>query len=147
LSDTDLSAMAVYLKTLGEGAGSGAAVESTEPGPPATAAGPGVKLYVDHCAACHGERGEGVPGAYPSLAGNRAVTMAMSANLVRIVLEGGFAPSTAAHPRPYGMPPFAQTLSNEDVASLLTHLRGSWGNRAAAVSPVEVNRYRGSGAR
>jgi mono/diheme cytochrome c family protein len=44
------------------------------------------------------------------------------------------------------MPPFAQTLSDDDIAALLTHLRGSWGNRAAAVSSVQVNRYRGSGA-
>jgi mono/diheme cytochrome c family protein len=28
----------------------------------------GATLYQDHCVACHGERGEGVPGAYPALA-------------------------------------------------------------------------------
>lgn len=144
LSDVDLGAMATYLKTLG--AGSVAAAGPAIPGVSAPA-GRGVKLYEDHCAACHGDQGAGVAGAYPPLAGNRAVLMAMPANLVRIVLEGGFAPSTAGHPRPYGMPPFAQTLSNDDIALLLTHLRSSWGNRAEAVSAVEVNRYRGSGAR
>lgn len=144
LTDADLGAMASYLKTLG--AGSVAAAEPAVPGASAPA-GRGAKLYEDHCAACHGDQGAGVAGAYPPLAGNRAVLMAVPANLVRIVLEGGFAPSTAGHPRPYGMPPFAQTLSNDDIAVLLTHLRGSWGNRAEAVSAVEVNRYRGSGAR
>lgn len=144
LSDVDLGAMATYLKTLG--AGSVAAAGPAIPGVSAPA-GRGAKLYEDHCAACHGDQGAGVAGAYPPLAGNRAVLMAMPANLVRIVLEGGFAPSTAGHPRPYGMPPFAQTLSNDDIALLLTHLRSSWGNRAEAVSAVEVNRYRGSGAR
>ena len=149
LSDADLGAMAVYLKTLGEAQGDlqAAAPATAEPGP-ATAADPhGAKLYTDHCASCHGERGEGVAGAYPRLAGNRAVTMAVPANLVRIVLEGGFAPATAGNPRPYGMPPFAQTFSNDDVAAVLTHLRRSWGNRAEAVTPVDVNRYRDSGAR
>lgn len=144
LSDVDLGAMATYLKTLG--AGSVAAAGPAIPGGSAPA-GRGAKLYEDHCAACHGDQGAGVAGAYPPLAGNRAVLMAVPANLVRIVLEGGFAPSTAGHPRPYGMPPFAQTLSNDDIALLLTHLRSSWGNRAEAVSAVEVNRYRGSGAR
>ena len=143
LSDADLGAMAAYLKTLETAPA--AAVEP--PADPATPTERGATLYADHCASCHGKRGEGVAGAYPRLAGNRAVTMAVPANLVRIVLEGGFAPSTAGHPRPYGMPPFAQTLSNEDIAVLLTHLRGSWGHRAEAVSPVAVNRYRGTGGR
>ncbi len=145
LSDADLGAMAVYLKTLGEGPG--AAPATAEPGPAAAADPHGAKLYIDHCASCHGERGEGVAGAYPPLAGNRAVTMAVPANLVRIVLEGGFTSATAGNPRPYGMPPFAQTFSNDDVAAVLTHLRRSWGNHAEAVTPVDVTRYRDSGAR
>lgn len=145
LSDADLSAMAVYLKTLG--GGPVAEPPPADPGPAVAQDAHGATLYTDHCANCHGERGEGVPGAYPALAGNRAVTMAVPANLVRIVLEGGFAPATAGNPRPYGMPPFAQTLSNDDVAAVLTHLRRSWGNRADAVAPVDVTRYRDSGVR
>ena len=65
------------------------------------------QLYATHCARCHGEQGEGAPGAYPALAGNRAVTMAPPTNLVHIVLRGGFPPATAGNPRPFGMPPFA----------------------------------------
>ena len=145
LSDADLGAMAVYLKTLGEG--QSAAPAPAESGPAVATDPHGAKLYTDHCASCHGERGEGVAGAYPPLAGNRAVTMAVPANLVRIVLEGGFAPSTAGNPRPYGMPPFAQTFSNDDVAAVLTHLRRSWGNQAEAVTPVDVTRYRDGGVR
>ncbi len=144
LSDADLRAMAAYLKTLGDTAGGAPAW--MEPGP--TTADPrGAKLYADHCASCHGKRGEGIAGAYPPLAGNRAVTMAVPANLVRIVLEGGFAPATAGNPRPYGMPPFAQTFSDHDLAAVLTHLRHSWGNRAQAVTAVDVNRYRDGDAR
>ncbi|MGZ5276277.1 MAG: c-type cytochrome, partial [Caldimonas sp.] len=90
-------------------------------------------------------RGEGVPGAYPALAGSRAVTMRSTANLVHIVLEGGFPPSTAGNPRPYGMPPFATVLQDADVAELLSYVRSSWGNRAAALSPLEVSRARVSG--
>lgn len=160
LSDADLSAMAVYLKALGQplNAVHPGAASAVEPAASpaqrrgsavlaAAAAARGATLYAEHCASCHGERGEGVPNAYAPLAANRAVTMPVTANLVRIVLEGGFAPSTPGHPRPYGMPPFAQTLNNDDIAVLLTHLRTSWGNRAEAVSAVDVNRYRGSGGR
>ena len=57
-------------------------------------------------------KGEGVAGAYPALAGNRAVTIMPPANLVHIVLHGGFPPTTAGNPRPFGMPPFATVLSD-----------------------------------
>jgi len=143
LCDADLRAMAVYLKALGDTAGGAPAW--IEPGP-ATADARGAKLYADQCTNCHGKRGEGIAGAYPPLAGNRAVTMAVPANLVRIVLEGGFAPATAGNPSPYGMPPFAQTFSDDDLAAVLTHLRRSWGNRAEPVTAVDVNRYRDGGA-
>ena len=84
-----------------------------------------------------------MPGIYPSLAGNRAVTMSSVANLVQIVVNGGYAPATAGNPRPYGMPPFAQALSDSELALLLTYLRGAWGNRAGEVSELEAVRYRG----
>ena len=107
----------------------------------------GAKLYETHCAACHGDKGEGVAGAYPALAGNRAVALASPANLVHIVLRGGFPPTTAGNPRPCGMPPFATVLSDQDVADLLSFLRTAWGHRAGAVSTLEVSRYRGAASR
>ena len=139
LTDADLHAMAAYLKALPEYA---PAVPFSVP---AGAADPalGARLYADHCAACHGERGEGVTGIYPPLAGNRAVTLASPVNAIRSVLEGGFAPSTAGHPRPFGMPPFATVLSNEEIAAVLGHVRNQWGNRAVAPSGLEVGRLRG----
>jgi mono/diheme cytochrome c family protein len=137
-------AMAVYLKALQP--------PTTErpPVPPRSSAastGPGARLYDQHCAGCHGDQGEGVPGVYPALAGNRAVVMHTPANAVHLVLEGGFPPATAGNPRPYGMPPFATVLSTDEVAQLLTHIRSSWGNQGTAVSALDVTRYRGVSAR
>ena len=156
LSDADLRAMANYLKALPPSAAdersasvaetetetAAAATAAADP-TPAPADGPGAKLYARHCAACHGDEGEGVAGIYPALAGNRAVLLRTPANLVHVVLEGGFAPATAGNPRPFGMPPFATELRDEQLAQVLTHIRGNWGNRAAAVSALEVGRYRG----
>lgn len=102
----------------------------------------GAKLYKDNCAACHQESGRGVPSVYPALADNRAVTSPVIANVIRIVLHGGFAPGTTGNPRPYGMPPFAQSLNDDEVAAVVTYIRNAWGNEANAVSPVDVNRYR-----
>ncbi len=149
LSDADLRAIANYLKALppssaDERSASAAETAATAAADvtPTPADGPGAKLYARHCAACHGDEGEGVAGIYPALAGNRAVLLRTPANLVHVVLEGGFAPATAGNPRPFGMPPFATELSDDEVAQLLSFVRGSWGNRAAAVSALEVRRYR-----
>ena len=59
------------------------------------------------------------------------------------MLGGGFAPATAGNPRPYGMPPFLQVLSDADIAAVLSHIRASWGNEAEPVSAVQVLRLRG----
>jgi mono/diheme cytochrome c family protein len=142
LTPADLRAMASYLKALPPSNPEGA--EAPASSTSAAIDGPGAKLYEQHCAACHGERGEGAALAYPALAGSRAVTMNTSANLVHQVLEGGFPPATIGNPRPYGMPPFATVFSDNDVAQVLTFIRGNWGNRAAAVSALDVARVRGT---
>ncbi|NKE67371.1 cytochrome c [Ramlibacter sp. RBP-2] len=141
LARSDLRAMAMFLQSLPQAAAP--AVQPAVP-TPREMAERGSKLYERHCAACHGARGEGVPGAYPALAGNRAVTLPVTANLVQVVLHGGFAPATAGNPRPFGMPPFATLLGDRDVAAVLTHVRTSWGNRAAPVAEVDVVRQRGT---
>jgi mono/diheme cytochrome c family protein len=145
LPETDLAAMAVYLKTLAPVAAP-PAVPLARP-VSRTKAETGERLYSRHCADCHGEHGEGVAGAWPPLAGNRAVTLAAATpNLVQTVLYGGFAPATAGNPRPWGMPPFVLTLSDPEVAAVLTHLRTRWGNAGPEVTELEVNRVRSPAA-
>jgi mono/diheme cytochrome c family protein len=103
-------------------------------------------LQSQHCASCHGAQGEGVKlagaVALPALAGNRAVTLPTTANLVRILLAGGYAPSTAGNPRPFGMPPFVHVLNDEDIAAVTTYIRAAWGNQADAVNAADVVRHR-----
>jgi mono/diheme cytochrome c family protein len=144
LEPADLRAMAAYLKTLPPAPGSGESDPREVPQAFSTVLERGGKLYGDHCATCHGERGEGKKDAFPALAGNRAVTLPVTANLVQVVLYGGYAPATRGHPRPFGMPPFALKLSDGEVAAVLTYIRGSWGNKAAPVSELTVNQQRSS---
>ncbi len=133
------SAKAVYLQAL---------PQKPAPAPPPRVAPTaetttlGRQLYQNHCAQCHGGDGQGAGGVYPPLAGNRGVTMASTANLIQVALYGGFAPATAGNPRPYGMPPFVTTLTDRDIATVLTYVRGAWGNSASAVSELDVNRLR-----
>jgi mono/diheme cytochrome c family protein len=140
LQDGDLQAMAAYLQAL----------PLNEPPAPAEdeiasidadVLKRGKNIYGEHCADCHGARGEGVPNMYPPLAGNRSVLLDSSANTIRVVLNGGFAPATAGNPRPYGMPPFATSLTDDQVAVVVTYIRNAWGNRAPAAGAWEVGSY------
>lgn len=139
LADDDLQAVALYLQSLP--ARPAARVESGEVDAAALVAR-GEKLYVQQCADCHGKQGDGVPGVYPPLAGNGSVTEPTGINAIRIVLLGGFAPTTAAQPRPYSMPPFAQQLSDADVAAVVSYIRHAWSNHAAPVMERDVASYR-----
>lgn len=140
LSEADLRAMAVFLQQLPST--QRPVEDELPPRRDPTLMALGGRVYEQHCAQCHGERGEGIARAYPPLAGNRAVTMTVPANLIRVVVSGGYLPSTAGNPRPYGMPPFRQVLNDTEIAAVLSFVRGSWGNQAAPVSQFDVLRYR-----
>jgi mono/diheme cytochrome c family protein len=148
LNDTDLGAIGTYLASL--------ALPSAPPPPapsaPSAMLDMGEKVYKQHCLDCHGEQGqgaarEGLTGsgrgmAYPPLAGNRAVVLASPVNAVQAVLGGGFAPATAGHPQPYGMPPFRTLLNDTEIAAVASFIRQRWGHQAGEVTPLDVQGIR-----
>ena len=142
LTESDLRAMAVYLKSLPARVIDDAPPVKTTESQSAKFFEQGAAIYRQRCTDCHRASGEGVALAYPPLDNNPAIIMDSAINAIRVVLNGGFPPGTAGNPRPYGMPPFAQQLNDEEVASVLTFVRRSWSNRAPAVSPADVSRYR-----
>lgn len=139
ITDDDLHAIATYLRAL-----------PARPTPVVEAplfdiksfVEQGETVYVKHCAACHGKNGEGVAGVYPPLNGNSTVIEPSGINATRMILLGGFAPVTAANPRPYSMPPFAQQLSDSEVSAVVSYIRHAWSNHASVVRPEKVSRYR-----
>jgi mono/diheme cytochrome c family protein len=144
LSMADLSAMATYLKAQSEKKQAAAAPPGSLPDALTQAMmKSGAKVYQDHCEKCHQAQGQGVPRIYPPLANNESIAMRNPVNAIRIVLNGGFPPSTEGNPRPYGMPPFYQELSDEQIAAVVTFIRQSWGNNAPPTWSVEVSRSRG----
>ena len=140
----DIQSMAVYLKSVP------ASVDNSVKRQPDSARADndilkqGFKLYEQQCAACHGADGKGAPPAYPPLAGNRSLAVEVPMNPVRMVLNGGYPPGTAGNPRPYGMPPFGTTLSDSEVAAVVSYIRASWGNQGGPVSPDYVTRLKGT---
>jgi mono/diheme cytochrome c family protein len=142
LNDSDINAMSVYLKSLGEG---------SPPAPPSSNIPSsetslldrlGKDVYDAQCASCHGADGRGKPPSYPPLAANQSIQMSSAVNPIRMVLNGGYPPGTAGNPMPYGMPPFAQSLSDDEVAAVVTYIRTSWGNRGTAVTARQANELR-----
>jgi mono/diheme cytochrome c family protein len=144
LNDADARAMAVYLKTLPEHSG-----ESQAPDTPrgatqvsASVLARGAQIYRAQCESCHMENGQGRPPGWPPLAANPSIQMTSAVNPIRMVLNGGYPPQTRGNPRPYGMPPFAQIMSDDDIAAVVTYIRVSWGNRGTVVTREEVNALR-----
>lgn len=139
LDDQDIQAMVTYLRSLPARpiAVSGIQVDEAER---QQLAGAGASVYKEHCSACHGAQGQGKDYVYPALAGNRLVNAGSANDAIRLVLLGGYGPSTRLNPRPYGMPSFAHQLSSEQIAAALTYVRNAWGNHAPGVSPVAVGK-------
>jgi ubiquinol-cytochrome c reductase cytochrome b subunit len=104
----------------------------------ATAAGPGAKIYAANCASCHGANGAGMPGAFPPLAGNAYVT-GSSKPVIHTLLYGLNGPIKVGSASFNGqMPAWKGTLSNVDIANVVTFIRSSWGNKGAAVTEADV---------
>ncbi len=142
MTEADTRAMAVYLKSLGKGSAlekESSAVAVSENSLLMTL---GKTIYIAQCASCHGAQGKGAPPHYPPLAGNQSIQMQSAVNPIRMVLNGGYPPGTAQNPMPYGMPPFAQNLTDDEVAAVVTYIRASWGNRGAAISARDANELR-----
>ncbi len=125
MTDTDVRAMAVYLKDLPDTGKLREAVDSKAWTPELMAGGQ--QVYAQHCASCHQADGQGIEGSVPALAGNTALAARQPDNVITAVLQG-FAPQGT-----WGvMPSFAKTLSNGEIAAVSNHVRVSWGNRGQA---------------
>ncbi|HLW04228.1 MAG TPA: c-type cytochrome [Azoarcus sp.] len=95
------------------------------------------RLYAEHCAACHGVRGQGQPSAlYPPLIENAALRNADAGNLLKVLLHGVPAGKI---PRAPAMPGFAGELSHDQIAELANYTRVTFGGRPdSALTAIDV---------
>lgn len=149
LTDADRRAIAVYLKSLpvrptaatnplGVGA---PRLTAAGPRPEGGQQAPGAGVYAGFCARCHGADGTGVRDHGPPLAGNSAVLAADPTSAIRIVVEGA-RPAPGAPGPVSRMPSMRGALTSSEIASVVSYVRGAWGNRAAPVSEQEVRQLR-----
>jgi mono/diheme cytochrome c family protein len=141
LSDADIHAIAVYLKSL----------PSATQGAPAKPADEELRageiVYTTRCGDCHLPSGLGVPRVRnadpsktaPPLAGNAALQATDPATLINVILYGAHEDTTGegVWPKMSGFE-LSVGLDDAQIAALCTYLRSSWGNRAAPVDSAAV---------
>lgn len=91
----------------------------------------GEQIFGNVCIACHQPGGKGVEGIFPNLAGNPLVTLEDPTYVITTVLNGRG-----------GMPRFAGTYDDEQIAAIVTYIRSSWGNTGAPVTAEQVAKVR-----
>lgn len=106
----------------------------------------GQQTYMQVCFACHQPTGLGLPGMFPPLAGSDWVAAPNPGRLIRMVLHGLTGPIKVngqpfTTPAPL-MPPQGAMLSDAQIASVLTYVRNSFGNKAGVVIEDEVKAIR-----
>ena len=98
----------------------------------------GEKVFTANCAVCHQATGKGVPGAFPALDGSKVVTGPKDVQ-IKTVLNG-----VTKNGQPTAMVPWRNTLSDLDIAAVITYTRNSWSNHTGeAIQPSEVKADRG----
>ncbi|WP_437819108.1 c-type cytochrome [Sorangium sp. So ce1078] len=104
----------------------------------------GGKIYYRSCTSCHQARGEGKPGRYPPLVGTSWL-LEDKETPIRITLLGVAGPMEV-NGAMYNdvMPNLGVTLSDEEIALVLTYVRSSWGNSAPGITKDEVAKVRAS---
>ena len=143
-TDADLTAIASYLKSLPAGKDELpmlAVANAPALAPDTLFSTRGGLGYTQFCADCHRPDGGGVKGIFPPLNGNPSILSPNPTSLLHITLTGWQTAQTADHPRVYTMPGFAR-LSDAEIAEILSFVRSSWGNDAAAIKPAQVAKMR-----
>jgi cbb3-type cytochrome c oxidase subunit III len=110
--------------------------------PEANAASPGgaagAKIFAANCTGCHGANGTGQAGIFPSLAANPYV----SGDKKRVIhtVKYGLTGKIVAKGVTYdgNMPAWTGTLTDAQIANVLTYIRSAWGNKGSAVTAAEV---------
>ncbi len=101
----------------------------------------GKKVYEKTCLACHQAEGDGVPRLNPPLIKTTQV-LGNKEKLIRIVLQG-FNEDVEINGEYYSNPMPAQPLlTNQEIADVLTYVRNSFGNKAKAITALEVKMVR-----
>lgn len=103
------------------------------------AAPDGKAIYDAKCAACHQPSGQGMPGTFPPLAGNKDVTGDAKSVIAAVAKGKSGALTVAGTAYNSSMPAWRGQLSDAEIAAVVTYVRSAWGNKASAVTEKQVS--------
>jgi glucose/arabinose dehydrogenase/cytochrome c553 len=99
-------------------------------------------LYTTYCANCHQSNGKGDDSRFPPLAGSDWV-IGDKTRLINTILNGLEGEIKVNGQSWQGlMPAHSKILDDHAIASISTYIRQSFGNKASAVSALEVSKLR-----
>jgi glucose/arabinose dehydrogenase/mono/diheme cytochrome c family protein len=107
----------------------------------------GAEIYEreGHCGTCHQPDGKGLTASgFPPLAGTQWA-IGDADRLIKLAMGGMMGPITVDgkdYPGLVPMTPFGGLLNDEDMASVLTYVRNSFGNKASPILPAQVKKIR-----
>nr|WP_282550925.1 cytochrome c [Providencia rettgeri] len=94
------------------------------------------------CAGCHGITGEGVPNGIPALKGNAILAMDSPETFISVVLTGIPTTTFPNGQRMYAMPSFADDLTPQEMADLISWARAEWGGQGKPVTAEQVEKLK-----
>lgn len=87
-----------------------------------TALADGAATFKAKCAACHGQKGEGMKGMAPAQKGNEFITKGKAEDIKKVILEGRAGAAKKYKEYPIDMP--KSGLSDADAAEVVKFLQG-----------------------
>lgn len=102
----------------------------------------GKRAYKRNCMACHQEDGKGLSGAFPPLA-NSDYLITDKNRAIKVILDGLVGKIEVNGKKYDGVMP-GLSLSDREVADVLTYVYNSWQNPGGTVDPAEVAAVRAS---
>ena len=113
---------------------------------------PGGRVYVQNCAACHGEKLEGQRDWRARLPNGRLLapphdesghTWHHPDSVLFVITKNGLVPPYAPKDYQSDMPAFGGKLSDEEIWAVLAYIKSHWTSREVLAARVEMTRNAG----
>jgi ubiquinol-cytochrome c reductase cytochrome b subunit len=120
-------------------AGAGAVAPTPTPaaGTASAAMSAGQVIFGQSCASCHSALGTGTPNLAPPLAGNPFVS-GDPKKVIAVVENGLSGQAVLGKTYTSSMPAWKSQLTRDQIAQVVTFIRGSWGNKGGPVTAAQV---------
>ncbi len=100
----------------------------------------GAEIYINECATCHMEDGQGMIGVFPPLAKSDYL-MADTDRAIKVILEG-LSDELVVNGETYYGEMIPVDLSDQEIADIMNYIRNTWGNEGEMLREEDVKQHR-----